>query len=332
MANSPSGPEPAPFDRILVTGSSGFVGRYLLPSLAERLRPGAKIFLADRHIATSTPMTDLDLEVVPLDITDADRVRRVIESIQPDLVVHLAGQAATGLGPDQNQSTWAVNFGGAFALAAAIADYAPECTFLSASSAEVYGLAFNKGPVTEDTPLEPTSTYAHSKAAAEWMLADILPASSRLILMRPSNHIGAGQTLNFVVPAFADQIARLERVGGGEMRVGNLDAERDFMNVRDVVRAYVDIIVKSDTLSSRNVFNVGSGNTIKVSVLLDALMNLSPVRFDVIVDPERWRAAEVPITLVDAQKLRDATGWRPRHSVDDAVREVLEEFRQGVDR
>jgi GDP-4-dehydro-6-deoxy-D-mannose reductase len=227
MSSSAGAQRPIPFDRILITGASGFVGRHLLPALRARLRPEAELFLADRQSGAN----------VPLDITDVARVRGIIEDLRPDLVIHLAGQAATGLAADRSRSTWAVNFGGTFALAGAISDFVPDCTLLYASSVEVYGLAFNKGPVTETTPLEPTSTYARSKAAAEWMLGDTLPTSTRLVVMRPSNHIGAGQTTNFVLPAFAEQIAKLERGEGGIVYVGNLDVDRDFMNVRDVASA-----------------------------------------------------------------------------------------------
>lgn len=330
MANSAGEKGRLPFGRVLVTGASGFVGRYLAPSLAKSLKTGAKLFVADRHSGTRTTPHDDGSASVPLDISDAGNVRRAVETIRPDLVVHLAGQAATGLAPDQSRLTWTVNFGGSLALAGAIADYVPDCTLLYVSSAEVYGLAFNKGPVTESTPLEPTSTYSHSKASAEWMLADVLPRSSRLIVMRPSNHIGAGQTTNFVLPAFAEQIAKLEHgEGSGTVYVGNLEVERDFMNVLDVVAAYISILSVAEELPSRNTFNLASGHLIRVSFLLERLRALSSAEIQVEVDPKRWRPPDVPRAMIDATLFQGSTGWTPAHSIEDAIADVLNEHRIG---
>jgi GDP-4-dehydro-6-deoxy-D-mannose reductase len=262
---------------------------------------------------------------------DAASVRDAIEAVRPDLVVHLAGQAATGLASSESEATWTVNFGGSFALASAIADFVPNCSVIYASSAEVYGRAFNDGPVTEETPIEPLSTYSRSKAATEWMLADVLPASSRLIVMRPSNHIGAGQTTNFVLPAFAEQIARIERLGGkGAMRVGNLEVERDFLNIRDAVDVYVEVILNANSLPSRNVFNVSSGKLTRISSLLERLCALSSLHIDVEIDPGRWRASEVPRAVIDASKVRELTGWGPGYSLDEAFIEVLNEHRSYI--
>ena len=312
----------APFATILITGANGFVGRHLIRALAPRLSPSTKLVLADRGTGA------FDSEHIGFDLTDSASVRRAVEAVRPDLVVHLAGQAATGLGPSESQATWNVNFGGSFALASAIADFVPRCSVLYASSAEVYGRAFNDGAVTEDTRIEPLSTYSRSKAATEWMLADVLPVSSRLIVMRPSNHIGVGQSTNFVLPAFAEQIARIEALGGeGAVHVGNLEVERDFLNIRDAVSAYIEVIFKANLLPARNVFNVSSGKLTKISVLLERLCALSSGRIDVKVDLGRWRAPDVPRAVIDASKVRELTGWAPSHSLDDAFIEVLNEHR-----
>ena len=312
----------APFSSVLVTGADGFVGGHFGPALARRLMPAATLALGAR-----TEVVDQATGArMPFDLTDPTSVRTVIETVRPDLVVHLAGQAVA-VGSHAARATWALNFGGTLALAEAIGDIVPHATMLDVSSSEVYGRAFNRGAAIETTPLEPTSAYARSKAAAEAMVADVLPSTSRLIVARPSNHIGVGQSTAFAVPAFAEQIARIERDGGGVMRIGNLDAERDFMAVEDVVAAYLRLICAAEHLPSRNVFNVASGRSTRIGTLLDRMLALSPVDIAMEVDPDRWRPLDVPRTAIDASRLNAATGWSATHALDDALAAVLDEHR-----
>ena len=293
--------------------------------MARSLRPGATLALGAR-----TEVVDQSTGAcIPFDLTNPASVRAVIEHVRPDLVVHLAGQAVTS-GSHAARDTWALNFGGTLALAEAIGDVVPHATLLAVSSSEVYGRAFNDGPVDETTPLQPISVYARSKAATEAMLADVLPASSRLIVARPSNHIGAGQSVAFAIPAFAEQIARIERDGGGVLRVGNLEAERDFMAVDDVVAAYLSLIRFADQLPSRTVFNIASGRLTRIGALLEQLRALSLADIATEVDPVRWRRLDVPRAEIDASRLNAATGWFATHSLADALAAVLQTHRQAL--
>jgi GDP-4-dehydro-6-deoxy-D-mannose reductase len=215
-------------------------------------------------------------------------------------------------------------------LAGAVARHCPHARFLFVSSGEVYGGNFRGPPVTEDTPLMPLNAYARSKAAAEAMLADVLPQSARLIVTRSFNHTGAGQDERFALPTFAAQIARIER---GEqpprLSVGNLSAQRDFLDVEDVVDAYLRLL-EADGLPQRATFNIASGNAHAISEMLDRLRALARTKFDINVDPNRVRASEVACAVGDASKLRQATGWAPARSLDDMLSRLLVYWRQRI--
>lgn len=311
-----------PFRRILVTGADGFVGSHLVPALAARLAPDARLVLASR-----TPSARGAREEIGFDLTDQASVTAAVEAVRPDLVVHLAAQASVGQSLGAAAGTWAINVGGSLALATALARHAPVCTSFFVSSVEVYGLSFNDGVATETTVMRPQSAYSRSKAAAEWMLADVLPASARLIVVRPSNHSGPGQDERFVIPAFAAQIARIERGAAPGIGVGNLDAARDFMDVRDVIAGYVGLLARADSLPQRNVFNVASGRTMRIAALLDILRGMSRAATTVVTDPARVRPSEVPLAAIDAGAFRAAAGWTPQYRIEDTLAAVLNDLR-----
>ncbi len=315
----------AAFDTVLITGADGFVGRHFAPALAHRLKSTARLALASRFQVLDQATGAL----MAFDLTNPASVRAVIERVRPDLIVHLAGQAVTG-GAQAARATWTLNFGGTSALAEAVSDFVPHATLLAVSSSEVYGRAFNRGKVSETTLLDPISTYARSKAATEAMLTDVLPTSCRLIVARPSNHIGVGQSTAFAIPAFAAQIAAIERAGGGVVRVGNLHAERDFMHVADVVEAYLGLIFAAGALPTRSVFNIASGRLVKVGDLLNRLCDHSTAKITIETDPNRWRPLDVPRAAVDASAVTTSILWRPVRTLDEAIREVLAEHREAI--
>ena len=305
---------PPPFRRILVTGAGGFVGRHLVPALAAQLPDDASFTIASRRQAA-------ERDQVPASVAAA------IVAVQPDLVIHLAAQASIDQSLEAAADTWSTNLGGSLALARAIATTVPECTVLLASSAEVYGLTFNDGSVTEACPLRPQGPYACSKVAAEAMFADVLPKSAKLIVARPTNHSGPGQDERFVIPAFAAQIARIELGGEPTISVGNLDAERDFLDIRDVVAAYLAVLVAAPVLPARNLFNIASGRTVRIQDILARLCAMGRVATTVIQDAKRMRPSEVPRAQIDSSALRRATGWAPKHDLDTMLADVMAEQR-----
>ncbi|PPD45005.1 MAG: epimerase [Methylocystis sp.] len=318
----------ADYERILLTGGGGFVGSHLSAALAEAY-PGATRAMLLRPGERSAPKS---FACVTADLLDEHAIDRLVADLRPDLLVHLAGQASIGQAAKAAEHTWRVNFHGAFALGAALARHAPAAVTLFSSTAAAYGAAFREGMPDEETPLRPQDVYSRSKAAAESALADVLAPEGRLIVARPVNHSGPGQrSRHFVLSSFAAQIAAIE-AGRAEPRikVGDLSKARDFLDVRDVVDAYVRLIAAARDLPERvSVFNVASGEARTIGSLLDDLRALSRTPFDIEVDPERLRPSDIDITSVacDASRLRAATGWRPRYPLGDMLAALLEEWR-----
>ncbi|HWI86419.1 MAG TPA: GDP-mannose 4,6-dehydratase [Sphingomonas sp.] len=308
-----------------MTGGDGFVGRLLVAAMAERLKPDARLIQATRTPRSEWPD---DHDYVTFDLEDPAGIADAIGEVRPDLVVHLAAQSSVGRSAGEAGVTWSINLCGSLALARALAATVPDCTLLFASSVEVYGLTFNHEVATEASPLRPQSAYARSKAAAEAMFADVLPADARLIVARASNHSGPGQTDAFVIPAFADQIVQVERGKASAVRVGNLEAERDFLDVRDVIAAYLKLLVQAKSLPPRNIFNIASGTSVRIGAVLDRLRALSGLEMAVERDPQRMRASEVARAAVDASAIRRAFGWVPTHTLDETLASVLADRRE----
>jgi GDP-4-dehydro-6-deoxy-D-mannose reductase len=304
-----------PYRSVLITGASGFVGGHLLKALRARLSPEAAVHRADRTGSR------------PVDILDADALRAFVADARPDLVFHLAAQASVGQSASAGADTWRVNLCGTVNLAEAIAAEAPTATVAFASSSEVYGAAFNSGTMDEDATPIPQSPYARSKLAAEWAIRDALSPENRLLVFRPTNHSGPGQDTRFVLPAFAEQIAAIE--AGRQppvIKVGSLTAERDFLDVRDVVEAYLDAVAAPAT-AAHETFNIASGRLVPVGRLLDELLAMTTADIAVEQDPARLRPSDIPRAAVDATRLRSRTGWSPRRSLRQMIADVLDDRR-----
>jgi GDP-4-dehydro-6-deoxy-D-mannose reductase len=315
------------FRRILLTGANGFVGGYLAPALISAL-PGVEGLVLRRPGTTGCPE---GWALAEAEVFDRDAVEAIVARFEPDLIVHLAAQTSVGESKREAETTWRANFDGSFALASACARFAPSVTFFFVSSSEVYGRSFLSGPVREDAPLQPMNVYARSKAAAEQVIADVLPAQARVVIVRAFNHTGPGQDERFVLPSFAAQIARIEaRLQPPEIRVGNLAAQRDFLDVRDVCRAYVALINATPALPAHSVFNISSGSSRSIRSLLEILSSKSSVRFEVIVDHKRLRSVEIPDAVGRNDLLKAAIEWSPIHRIDETLADLLHFARNNV--
>ena len=315
------------YRRILFTGATGFVGHDLAPAIANAF-PAARRQMLRRK---GDPVSHAGWEAIEADLLDGGAIDAAVAASRPDLILHLAAQASVGDSAGAAEHTWRINFDGALNLAAACARHAPGATFLFVSSSEVYGLSFRDGPAHEDTPLRPANAYARSKAAAEAMLGDVLAAPMRLVIVRPFNHIGPMQDERFALPSFAAQIAAIEAGRRApRLEVGNLDAARDFLDVRDVCAAYVALLRKAQSLPMRGVFNVGSGRTWTLRALLDLLSALSTREFEIVVDPARLRESDIPVAAGVSDKLAAATGWAPRIALEETLRAMLDYRRKAL--
>ena len=308
--------------RVLVTGGSGFVGRRLVGALRDR----------GDEVIPAAPSRGDD-QNIPLELTDPENVRAVVEFTRPDLVFHLAAQSFVPASIEDPMTTYRVNVDGTAYLLESLRAFSesegvkPRLVF--ASSAEVYGKRPQEDmPLRETLPPRPTNPYAASKAAGEalvlgWHQAYGIDA----VVSRAFNHIGAGQDPRFAVSAFAH---RLARIAGGQERVltvGNVESERDFLDVHDVVGAYIAL---ADRGAAGEIYNVCSGAAVKMREVLRRLVNIAGVAVEIREDPELMRGSEVMRSVGDPSKLKRTTGWAPRVSLADSLREVYEEARAKV--
>ena len=266
-----------------------------------------------------------------IDLLDRHAVDAVVRAARPDLVVHLAAQASVAGSIASVGTTWSINCTGTLLLASAVAENAPGATVFFTSSSEVYGASFLSGVVDENSPLTPMNPYAQSKALAETIFKQRLPASTRLIVARAFNHTGPGQRDDFVLPSFASQVARIEAgLQPPTIAVGNLDVRRDFLDVRDVVAAYIALIKAAPDLPPRFTVNVASGTTHRLRDLLDVLRSLSRVPVDVALDPARLRPYDLPLAAGSPALMRSVTGWAPKYSIEDTLGQLLEVARSNL--
>jgi len=309
------GPPP----RILITGASGFVGQKLVHRLGVA-EPGACIIPVHGPLHSDGALS--------LDLADVDACMTLVQEVRPTIIVHLAALSSVGTtlaGPDR---VWHSNFDGTRALVRAALSLEAEVRFVFASSGEVYGRQFNNGPCDEDAPLAPISPYARTKAACEYLLNDLASERLSVVVLRLFNHSGPGQDERFVVPSFAAQIARLERGGrGGKIKVGNLDASRDFSDVEDIIDAYLAVIRHEGPLSCFSVFNLGSSENRSIRSIVEALIGLATAPIEPVLDLSRMRPADVAVARGVFGRFRAEFGWSPSRPFDQTIADVLQDQR-----
>lgn len=299
--------------RILITGAGGFAGTHLVAELRRRFPQAA-------------------LHTEPFDVTDPDAVTDAMTSARPDACLHLAAISSVPESRRDARRAFAVNLGGTLNLALSILDHVPQCRMIHVGSADCYGVSFKAGvPLDETAPLAPLNVYAASKAAADMALGSLAAEGGlRVLRFRPFNHTGPGQSANFALPAFAAQIARI-RAGAQEpvIRVGNLDPERDFLDVRDVVRAYALALERFDELPPGMVLNLASGTPRRIGDILNMMISTSGLDIRIEPDPDRLRPVEIPSASGDASAARAALGWRPEIPFEATLKSLAEDFSAG---
>ncbi|WP_394821316.1 GDP-mannose 4,6-dehydratase [Pendulispora albinea] len=306
--------------RVLVTGADGFVGKHL----GRHLRAGGDEVLEVRGPDPGAPPAAggagaQGLEA--LDVLDAAAVARVVRAGAPEGIIHLAGWSSVAQSHVDPGKAFAVNALGTVHLLEAVRKHAPNARVLLVSSGEVYGNAAGEGPASERTEVAPVSPYAVSKLAAELAGSQYFRSYGvEVLCARPFNHLGAGQAAHFVVPSFARQLQAIRRgEAHARLEVGNLEPVRDFSHVTDVVEAY-RLLLRSGIAGE--VYNIASGAGRTIRSIVDELGALLGLAVEPTVVPERFRPAEIQSLVGDPSKLR-ALGWAPRHTVTEALRDVL---------
>lgn len=308
--------------RYLITGIGGFAGRHLAAHLLDQGHEVTGLV----HSAGSLP-ADLAARipgeaVVTGDVCNGRTVASLVERTRPDGIFHLAAQSSVKHGETAGSDTFTVNTVGALQVLSAASRHG--CRVVVVSSGECYGRAAGAQPVAESTPLRPISIYAASKAAAELLVRHAIDAyGADALCARAFNHTGPGQSARFVCADFARQIVAVERGRQAAVRVGNLDAVRDFLDVRDVVRAYLCLWQRAEKDAT---YNVASGVGRRIGDILESLCRQSAGAPLVEPDPERRRPAEVPVLIGDNTRLR-ALDWQPRVDWSTTLSSVLGDWR-----
>jgi len=312
--------------RILITGIGGFAGGHLTRALLERGDEVVGFTLPDGEHRQLAPVADR-IEVIHGDVSDADAVTAAIAGTIPDVIIHLAAVTHVGQAWQDRERTLRVNVLGTGTVLQAAARLDPVPRVLLASTGQVYDPADADLPFTEESPLRPLNPYAASKRCAEVLgeqacAGDDLP----VLIVRTFNFTGPWQSTDFVCSDFARQVAWAEAgLREPSMAVGNLAAERDFSDVRDIVDGYLRAV---DLAEPGRPYNLASGRPVPISWILDRLLEEATVAIEVRQDPERLRPVDIPRLAGDASRARQELGWAPRFSLEETLTAVLEFWRR----
>ena len=318
--------------RFFVTGISGFAGTHLTSALLER---GDEVVGMSRE--RSRPLDDLHARfagrfpssaVEYFDIRDAERLRAAVREAAPDGVFHLAGLSFVPQSIAEPDATYEVNFFGTVRLLEAVRDHARRARVVCVTTSQVYGALDARAdlPITEEQPLRPLTPYGVAKAAADLAAYQFFRAERLdVIRVRPFNYTGPGQSSQFVCSEFARAFAAAERgAAPAKFRVGDLRVERDFSDVRDVVRAYLALFERG---VAGEAYNTGSGSATSVAAILDELGSLSRAPLAVEPDPAKIRPNDIPRIVASIAKLGDTTGWRPEIPLRRTLGDLLDFWR-----
>jgi GDP-4-dehydro-6-deoxy-D-mannose reductase len=263
------------------------------------------------------------------DVTDLEAVNDAVRHLLPTAVIHLAAVAAPMEAQQSPRRAWEVNVDGTRNVVESVLRNAPGARFVYVGSAESYGASFRETekPLDENALLKPMSVYGATKAAADIFVGQMAYEGLNAVRFRPFNHTGPGQSDAYVVSAFARQIAEITQRGKPPIiRVGNLSVERDFLDVRDIVRAYADAALNSFELRPGLVFNLASGIPRSIQSILDALIKASGIDIQTQVDPDRMRGTEVARVVGNAAAARRHLGWQPLIKIEDTLLDVLNDW------
>jgi GDP-4-dehydro-6-deoxy-D-mannose reductase len=312
--------------RALITGAGGFVGGHLCAYLLAHTdwKLTGTVY---PHPVDAQPQ-EPRLRLRHADLRDPEGVQALVGEVQPDCVFHLAAQSFVPASFADPWDTLQNNVRAQLNLLEAVRRSGRDVRLLVIGSNEEYGAPRPEElPQTEESPLRPNNPYAVSKVAQDFLgLQYYLAYGLPVVRVRPFNHTGPGQAPRFVVPAFASQIARIE-AGLQEpvMKVGNLEAARDFTDVRDIVRAYHLAVSQGEP---GEVYNLASGQPQSVRGLLEMLLSHSHVEIRVERDPRRYRPVDVPVAYGSAAKFRQRTGWEPQIPFEQTLRDTLAYWRE----
>lgn len=309
--------------KALVIGATGFVGSYLIEEIKNSL-------LCD-VIATNLDKEAIyqnNINLKKLDILDYNSVFSLINENKPEYIFHLAAQSSVSLAWKKPELTADININGSLNILEAVKNIKYNPRILMIGSGEEYGY-IEKVPIVEQTPLKPGNIYAVTKACQNMISKVYCEAyDMKIIMVRSFNHIGPNQSSTFVISDFCKQVAEIEKgLKDPIIKVGNINVKRDFLDVRDVVRAYVKLIQFG---KSGETYNVGRGNAIKISKVLNIILENSNVDIGVEIDENKLRPLDVPVIEPSINKIYTATGWEPKIPLEESIKDILTYWRENI--
>jgi len=310
--------------RVLLTGITGFAGGHLAQHLTTQ---GDEIFGVARRSGEALPHLNQVTEFIQADLKNPAMVDTILARIKPEVIYHLAAQAFVPTAWANPWATFENNIRPQLNILQAILKHNLKTRLLVVTSDQVYGLISpNQLPVNEQTPFRSNNPYGVSKITQDALaLQYYLSHQVDVIRIRSFNHIGPRQSPFFVTANFAKQVAEIEAdLAPSTMFVGNLEAKRDFTDVRDMAKAYGLLARYGD---AGDVYNVGTGQAYSIQYILDILLTLTPYKIEVKQDSTRMRPSDVPLTYADNQKLKEKTGWQPTYTLKKSLEDVLNYWR-----
>lgn len=308
--------------KALIIGAAGFVGNHLIDYIQKNCIWSISV--------TKMPHERIEKEnvgIFDLDIMDKLAVKKLLDDVCPDYIFHLAAQSSVAVSWKNPELTVDVNIKGSINVMDAVRDLRHKPRMLLIGSGEEYGhVKLNEVPIVEENTVRPGNIYAATKACQN-MLGKIYADAYGMDIMsvRAFNHIGPNQVPLFVVSDFCKQVAEIER---GEKEpviyVGNLSAKRDFTDVRDVVRSYVELMKFGHTGET---YNIGSGHAIEIRCILDIILSMSCEKIEVKVDLAKLRPVDIPVIEADISKVQRCTKWKPEITLEQTLKETLEYWR-----
>lgn len=316
--------------KVLITGISGFVGSYLVDHLLTQ-NSHLQLYGTTRSLVDRDDKILSHVKLLHAELTNAKDVSNVIKTVKPDEVYHLAALSSPAESFKTPIETITNNVSSQINLFEALREHELIKTkVLIVTSSDVYGIVKKSDlPIDEKVSFTPGSPYAVSKITQDYLAMQYFYSYKLpIIRVRPFTHVGPRQSDKFVISSFAKQIAAIEK-GKQEpvLKVGNLEAKRDFTDVRDVVRAYCLLMKKG---VAGDVYNVGSGRSRKIIEVLNKLLTLSTMKITTSIDSERMRPSDIPEVRCDYQKLRKVTGWKPEIPFEKTLEDILNYWRNTV--
>jgi len=311
--------------QILITGGTGFAGSHLAEYLLAK-QPDMGVHLTSLGTEKERLPVTLHAAVLhKIDLTNFEQTKELFQEIQPTEIYHLAALAEVGSSFVQAAKITAVNMQLQLSVLTALQEVVPTARLLVVGSALEYGkVSLDELPITERQPFRPLNPYAVSKVAQDLLgYAFAESYGLQILRVRAFNHTGERQTTAFAIPSFAEQIVKIERGEQTEIRVGNLEAIRDILDVKDVVRAY-EVVMQRGKVGE--VYNIGSGVGVSMRSVLDLLIQHATTQITVTFDPDRLRPADIPELRADIRKIT-ALGWQAEIPLQDTVQGILSFWR-----